>query len=369
MVLALSELTGYLLDRRHIPAEAVLDGGLVIVDTSSRHCNAMVRADPAVGLFVKQGRPDPVQPVAGWTGSGTTAHEAAVYDLLGALPVPVPHFLGFDPEHGLLVLELLPDATNLISYHARTRRFPVTLGTRLGAALAALHDHATGPARDGGFHGRPPWALMLDRPGTGFYRQMSQASLELVRIIQSSPPLRAELASLRDGWRDDAFVHDDVKLDNCLVVPAGRTGRHTRLVLVDWELAGLGDACWDTGSVFASYLHHWLISFPVTGSEEPDHYLGQARYPLERMHPAMRAFWTTYCDARGWDAATADDALIRSVRYAGARLLQTACERTKFLPRVSTVVIALTQLAENVLARPGEAAEQLLGVSPRGRTR
>jgi Phosphotransferase enzyme family len=376
MVLALSELTGYMLDRQYIHRDAVVVGGLAMVDTSSRHNNVMVSAEPAVGLFIKQGRSDPVQPGAGWAGSGSTAHEAAVYSLLGSLPrqrrsrgtpVMVPRFLGFDPDHGLLVLELLPDAANLISYHARTGRFPVTLGTRLGVALANLHEHATGPAleRPSDFSGQMPWALKLDRPGISFYRQMSNACIELVRIVQSSPELRAALAALRAGWRNDAFIHHDIKLDNCVVLPAGASGRHTRLALVDWELGNLGDACWDTGSVFASYLHHWLISFPVTGSEQPDHYLDQARYPLVRMHKAMRAFWAAYAGARGWDAAAADAALTRSVRYAGARLLQTACERAKFLPRMSTVVVCLTQLAENVLARPEEAAEHLLGVPSR----
>ncbi|MBB5085076.1 phosphotransferase family protein [Nonomuraea endophytica] len=376
MVLGLSELTGYLLDRQHVHPDAVVDGGLGMVDASSRHSNVIVRADPAVGLFIKQGRSDPVQPVTGWTGPGTTAHEAAVYALLDSLArrhpssrasVPVPRCLGFDADHGVLVLELFPDASDLLTHHARTRRFPVTLGTRLGAALADLHEHATGPARErpSEFPGYLPWALRLDRPGTAFYRQMSNAGLGLVRIVQSSPELRAALAELRAGWRTDAFIHHDLKLDNCVVLAAGTSGRHTRLALVDWELGNLGDACWDTGSIFSSYLHHWLISFPLTGSEQPDHYLDQARFPLGRMHKAMRAFWATYVRVRGWDSATADAALIRSIRYAGARLLQTACERTKPLSRVSTVVVCLTQLAENVLARPEEAAEHLLGLSPR----
>jgi hypothetical protein len=80
----------------------------------------------------------------------------------------------------------------------------------------------------------------------------------------------------------------------------------------------------------------------------------------------MRAYWAAYVGARGWDATAADAALIRSVRYTGARLLQTACERSKHRSRVSTVDVCLTQLAENVLARPEEAAEHLLGISARG---
>jgi hypothetical protein len=119
MVLALSELTDYLLDRQYIHPDAVLDGDFSLAEASSRHHNVMVGAEPAVGLFIKQSRSEPVQSASGWTGPGTTAHEAAVYSLLGSLPqrrrsggitAPVPRFLGFDPDHGLLVLELFSDA-------------------------------------------------------------------------------------------------------------------------------------------------------------------------------------------------------------------------------------------------------------------
>src|SRR4051812_39135739 len=134
MVLSLSELTGYLLDQQYVHRDAVVEGGFAMVDTSSRHSNVMVSADPAVGLFIKQDRSDPVQPASGWAGPGSTTHEASVYSLFGSLPrrrpgeisFLAPRYLGFDPDNGLLVLELLPDAMSLAAYHERTRRFPVT---------------------------------------------------------------------------------------------------------------------------------------------------------------------------------------------------------------------------------------------------
>jgi hypothetical protein len=283
-MIALSELTAYLLDQRHIHPDAVVDGGLTIVDTSRRNHNALVSAEPAVGLFVKQGHSDPVQPATGWTGSGSLAHEAAVYSLLGSLPrhgrsgavrAALPRCYGFDTGRGLLVLEALPDALDLISYQTRAGRFPVTMGSRLGIVLADLHDCATAAARrrPADFPGRVPWALGIDRPGLAFYRQMSAGGMELMRILQSSQGLRSALAELRTDWSADAFIHHDIKWDNCLASRAGAAGRRTRLALIDWEFADLGDACWDTGSVFAAYLVCWLASIPVAGREPPDRYL------------------------------------------------------------------------------------------------
>jgi len=378
-MLALSELTAYLLDRRHIHPDAVVDGGLTMVDTSRRNHNVMVKAEPAVRLFVKQGHSDPlsVQSPPYWTGSGSLAHEAVVYSLLGSLPrqgsrgeisAALPRCHGFDAGHDLLILESLPDALDLTSYHTRTGRFPATVGGQLGAALADLHKRATEAAqrRPADFPGRIPWVLGIDRPGMAFYRQMSNGGIQLVRILQSSLKLRAALAALRADWRVDALVHHDVKWDNCLVLAAGTSGRRTRLALVDWEFADLGHACWDTGSAFSAYLSCWLTSIPLTGSELPDRYLDLAEFPLVRMQRAMRAFWAAYTAARGWDSTVATPALIDSARYAGARLLQTAYERAQSAGRLSATVVCLSQLAENMLVRPEEAAEYLLGL-PLGR--
>jgi hypothetical protein len=359
-MLALSELTPYLLDRRHIGPEAVVDGGLSIVDESRRNHNVLVRTDSGVGLFVKQGRSDPVRSQPNRTGGGTLTHEVAVYQLLQTLPArrggiseAVPRCHAYDADHGLLILESVPDAQDLLTFHLRRGRFPTTVARRIGTVLADLHQ-----AQAPDFTGRLPWVLGVDRPGTQFWREMSNAGVELVRIVQASPAMREALAQLRADWRDDAFVHHDMKWDNWLLVPAGS---RPRLVLVDWEFADRGDAAWDTGSVFGSYLSCWLGSIPVTATESPDAYLDLAAFPLARMQPAMRAFWTAYTGARGWDRASADANLLRSARFAGARLLQTAYEKAQNAARVSAAVVCLTQLAENILTRPDEAVEHLLG--------
>jgi Phosphotransferase enzyme family len=371
-----TELTRYLLDHQQVPADAVVHNGLTLVDTSRRNHNLLVTADDSAGLFVKQGGSDPVQPNDGWTGSGSLAHEAAAYDLLGSLAPRtggigsvLPVCRGYDADRGLLLLEALTGATNVVAYHARTGRFPVTLATRLATALADLHTRVAAVARDrpGDFPGRVPWALGIDRPGLAFYRAASHAGLGLVRIVQAAPELRAALAALRADWRCDAFIHHDVKWDNCLAARAGSAGRRTRLLLVDWEFADLGDAAWDTGSVFAAYLGSWLMSVPFVGREPPATYLGLAEFPLARMQPAIRAFWSAYVRARGWPPGEADAALLRAACYAGARLLQTGFERAQGGAHLPATVICLVQLAANILRQPGDAVEHLFGLSRDGR--
>ena len=376
-MLALAELTAYLLEHGHLDPGSVVDGALTVVDASRRNSNVVVRAEPAVGLFIKQGRPGPVQSRPGWTGSGSLAHEAAVYRLLDTVPrrgrsggvsAAVPQCLGFDADRQVLILESLPDALDLAGYHSRFNRFPVTAAARVGAVLADLHVRATPAALacPDDFPGRVPWVLGIDRPGLSFYCEMSNGGAELVRMLQSSPGIRTSLAALRAEWRSDSFIHHDLKADNCLLSRATGSGRRSRLAVVDWEFADLGDAGWDIGSVFGDHLARWAGSIPVAGTELPDHFLELAGTPLARIQPAMHAFWAAYRSGRGWSTETAERELIRSARFAGVRLLQTAYERVQGAARVTATVVCLAQLAENVLTRPAEAVEELLGIRDRG---
>jgi len=57
-----------------------------------------------------------------------------------------------------------------------------------------------------------------------------------------------------------------------------------------------------------------------------------------------------------------DTFLIRSVRYAGARLVQTAYEQGQTSSLLTSNIVVLLQLALNILQRPADAAFALLGI-------
>jgi hypothetical protein len=64
--------------------------------------------------------------------------------------------------------------------------------------------------------------------------------------------------------------------DNCIVFSRPGSPRKSRLKVVDWEFAVLGNPCWDIGSVFSEYLNFWLLSIPVMGEAPPDQFLDLA---------------------------------------------------------------------------------------------
>ncbi|HEU4348492.1 MAG TPA: phosphotransferase, partial [Actinoplanes sp.] len=297
--------------------------------------------------------------------AATVQHEAAVYRLLHAaadgpgLRPYLARLCHHDASSGILILEARPGAQNLRDYYALGGRFSPSLAARLGDALGALHRMPTGARAP---TARPPWILSLHRCDLNAFRELSSGSVALVRIVQEQAGLGALLDGLRDAWSARSFIHNDVRWDNCVAAGRSPTARKSRLYLVDWELAGLGDPAWDVGSVLAGYLSLWLMSMSIPPGTAPERLPYLARWPLERMHPALRRFWRSYVLRCGLDASEAAALLGRVVGYAAARLMQMAVEQSQDAVEPTAGAILALQLSQNVLERPGEAAEGLLGL-------
>jgi thiamine kinase-like enzyme len=153
-----------------------------------------------------------------------------------------------------------------------------------------------------------------------------------------------------------------MKWDNCVLFAGPGARRSKRLALVDWEIAGKGDPCWDVATIFADYLSCWLFSIPVASETPPEQAIARARYPLEGMHPALRSFWRTYARRMQVGAAGASDWLLRAARYSGARLIHSALEQMQVAARLTGQTISMLQLSLNILQRPQEAVIDLLGL-------
>ena len=350
-----AEAAAYLLRHGLLEPSDVVDRRVAIRDASSRNRNFKVEVEGRTGYLVKQG--------LGVEGAMTVAHEAAVYqrlvDLGGRLRSYAPGYHGYDAQEGVLVLELVDGGVDLRTHHLREGAFPATVGEDVGAALAVFHSETRG-AYDG-MPAQPPWVLSVHRPDVSVFRDVSAASIELIKIVQAEPSMGEALDELRRGWRVDSLVHHDVKWDN-LLVPAGTRG----VRLVDWEAAGPGDSAWDLGSALSQYLSAWLFSIPVTGAEPPQHFPALASYPLDSMKAALRAGWSSYLRGSPDGLRDREELLHRTVAYAGARLVQTAFEASQLVQQLMSPVVLHLQLAANVLRRPEAAAAQLLELDPDG---
>ncbi|MCG9889729.1 MAG: aminoglycoside phosphotransferase family protein [Thermosynechococcaceae cyanobacterium MS004] len=361
-----SEVLSYLLEKQWLDSEAVVQDQLQIVNLSRRNCNFKVVGTHSPCYFLKQGN--------GEVGIGTVSHEASIYQFFqqsSCLPLQsyLTPCLGYEEIRQILTLSFIQDAQDLRTYQVKHGRFTKQIATEMAKAIACLHGHfdtsksINNQVSPDLFQDCTPWVLNAHRPQLSVLRTISEATLKLMRMIQKFPDFGDRLDALSQSWQQTALIHGDIKFENFIVhrVPSRRK---TQLKLVDWEFAGIGDPCWDIGSVFSTYLRLWILSIPITGEVPPTEFAKLAEYPLEKMQGAIAIFWQTYCHQMAFTSIEADGYLLKSVQLGAARLIQSALELTD-LGRLTSTVVCLLQLSLNILQKPERAATQLLGI-PRG---
>jgi len=358
------EAVKYLLQREIMSSQSAFENDLSVIDSSRRNHNYAIINEREPCFLVKQG--------INTDTAMTVAHEAMVYQFFHTdnsyrkLRQYLPRFYQFDIDKCIIILEFFRNSENLREHFTRCGRFSTHLAMHLGGALATLHyvmevdvqrsmQHKT-------FAQQPPWVLSLHHPYLSTMQDVSGSSLQLIKIIQQFSEFCEWLDMLRHDWRADTLIHFDLRWDNCLVSVPSSFGLKGGLKIVDWEFAGLGDPCWDVGSVFSDYLSFWLLSIPTTGDAALNLSFSLARYPISRMQPAIRSFWESYTRQMKLDAHSSQEWLLRSVRYCAARLVQTAFEQTQVSAHVAGNIVFFLQLSLNILQRPHEAIVHLLGI-------
>ena len=364
--LTVDTVVPYLLECGLVNVAAIVEGDLEVVDVGRRNENLKVVCQSGQSYLLKQ--PGEGEPAT----EATIRCEAAFYthcqsdsgaaDLLGV----IPGFRGWDEDRLVLVLELV-DGRPLWAHYAATKApdFPCESAAPLGEALGTLHRVFRGQS----FRGDPsmarplsasPWILSGHRPTPEIFARLSPASLQVLKLLQQDRPMVAGLESLREEWVADTLIHGDIKGDNVLVT--ARADEDVRVRIVDWELIQVGDAAWDVGNMFRDFLDYWLLSVPLSGDLAPEQMLESAQIPLTNLHPATRAFWNAYRGSARLAANASGDFLLRSVRFAAARMAQGAYELSASAHSPSNLAIMMLQLAANILADPSDAALHLLGI-------
>lgn len=330
MVLTTASVIPYLVDRRLLTVAMLLNEPLEALAFVSR--NRGFRVSFSTGHGVRRGWW--VKQVKQWDRSGIEsfeqearcywlAREQAEFAVLGEV---LPRCEIYDPEPRILVLELIRTPAAVVE---------ATGAAALGKAMRRYQEGiGAAAARQAGFRSEVPWALTLAEPHEARAKRTSQGNRALLDILKRYPDFAPALRQLRRDWRGveaKAFVHGDMKLENCLV-------KGERVWLLDWEMAAWGDPAWDAGGLLQSYWTQWIGGRASQGE----------------VRVASRAFWKAY--AAGEDPAR----LEQTVRYAAARMIQTAWERLQRSPGLRDDALKMLQLSQNVFQNPPRAVEELV---------
>jgi hypothetical protein len=229
----------------------------------------------------------------------------------------------------------------MFAFQARRGRSPVYAARAVGCALGRLWQI---PAPDAFPLPTTVGVLGIHRPDLDFVRGLSPGAVRVLEIIQENPAIGNALDELAAGWRNEVLVHGDIRWENCLILSPGLPAGRRQVWLIDWECAAFGDRSWDLACAVASYLTQWISGLTLGSGVA----MTTCNDRFDLVRPAIAALL-------GPVEEHAD-----TLRLAGARLLQTAVERSQFAVEISAPSVALLQVGANLITHPDDVA-QLIG--------
>lgn len=217
-----------------------------------------------------------------------------------------PELIGSDLDKCITVTEMLEPAHTLHDFFTANPLFSPDVLGGLASVMAGLHGLASDASAD--VPSALPWVLSRE-DADGRDEQLARWFPE----FSTAKALLDHLALARDTWREEALIHGDMKWDNCLLIGDGE------VMLVDWELAGLGDQAWDLATAMQEFLLH-VENLSAIGREMSD-VLGTTDAGRATAH-----LLAGYLAAIGATGADRDGLIARTGTYVGCRLVQTSLE-------------------------------------------
>ena len=357
MIITTRNLVQYFLAKGLVSHSSVVDGDFGVIDVSGRNRNYKVLRHNGPGFFVKQ--------IQNWDPQAIAMLqcEAACYWLpqndvtFSSLASITPDFISYDPERQVLITRLINNGEDFWEHYRRQGEISTRVAGTLGALLGAYHKGARQMIESSHntiFPRQLPWILASERRNSHPFKQLSPATAGLFDHVENSKGLSAALDAVRDEWSTSTLMHGDLKLENCIL---SQSSDELQITIVDWELADIGDPCWDVGGILQSLISATVISLPE--SDSPVTILDlmvQAPSCLD----SIGAFWKQYAANLEVDAQSSQELLARCLRYGAARMIQSAYEYMQFSPHISTNARHLLEVSESVLADPTSIGRSLL---------
>ncbi|MES2630052.1 MAG: phosphotransferase [Bacteroidota bacterium] len=359
MLLSTENLHHYLVEKKLIQSDDLLSGNYRVEIAAGRNSVFKVTCSNQSFLFIKQSKQ--TDPAA----LQITRLEVAAHQLLHNDPQftetaeLLPHILLHDEERNVLISTLVGNSVSLHDYLVRNREFSTDLLVQQARTLSAFHVPAE-RISNSSFAAILPWILRLDEYPTENFQGGSPQRTELMLLIKNNELIANTLTRLKHEWQASHFIHGDVKWINFLVADH-RTD--PKLVLIDWELADIGDPLWDVAGLVQSYIAMWVFGLdndPFRTELMP----GMDPFNIPAIQKPVQLLLTTYLELQQIPEDRHSQTLTRIMEYVAVRIIQTSVEGVLGSDVIAANNIRCLQLAFNIFNDPEHALGELLGIVP-----
>ena len=363
MLLTESNIAFYLMDKGLITNKSIVEGKFTAHVADSRNNNFVINRDfpDQSQYFIKQVK------ALDKEKTDTLRIEATCYWLANndadyqALKVFLPKYYDFDYLNHILIIENLSDCISLHEYFLQKQDISLAIAQQQAEVLASYHGALSDKIQQSQsmklFAKGKPWVFRIaSQDYTQWMTTTPKAEQQTMQLILGNKEFLGLIQSLENTWQTKSLVHNDIKFTNFLINKSVFEEQKAQIRLIDWELADIGDPCWDIAAMFCSYLMLW-----VQNSDTQYHYLPMSFSP-ETLKPAFQEFWKTYTQKMNLTVPQTQEILLKSMKFCGLKLIHTCFETTPYTQTLQPQSAKLLQLSLNILKAPEQSINSLLGL-------
>jgi thiamine kinase-like enzyme len=348
MVLTIENICQYLLEHQLIDNKAIIEGDLLIRDASSRNSNFLINQFHKNGIKILIKQPD----ITDNDYIESMEIEAGIYQLIAKeiqceqIRVYLPKFQHYDLQNYILIMEQITGVCRVFDYIFHGLNLPdKNMSDHFSTALSALHNVQIQESSFDSIQKSFPWFLNIGQKSYHKKIKESQAKVyhSLHEILENKPWMRI-ISKTKKNWHSESLVHLDSRFTNWMISFRHQPNQNNPLWLIDWEMAGKGDAAWDIAFLIGEWLNIGLFFKENHSQNFPD---------VEQIIvQQINQFWQNYSNKRQINLSQKSILLKRICQYLPIRILMMSYEILVEYEQETEMTIILNNLFKKLIGKP-----------------